>query len=158
MSDMSRRKRARYMVVAASLVGLVLATYAVSQPPSGGVLLVTPMTTTVTIDSSVGETFSPPPPSAAPKLTPDQAWAQYANLNGSSVRSVPANVTLRMGLLTFPVGQPGVYHANNELAFGYSWSSCPPATSDVPLPPNPCIEWLFLDANTAQALDETWQQ
>lgn len=130
------------------------------------------VTTTITIDPTVGETFAPPPLSAQPSLTAQDAWAQYAALAGSSVTTVPSNVSVQLGLLTLPVGPaaaPGTnglatsggeaYTALNELAYGYSWHSCPTSTLNAsPLPNNPCIEWLFLDANTGQQIDQTWQQ
>jgi hypothetical protein len=131
------------------------------------------VTTTIAIDSVVGETFAPPPSSAQTSLTAQDAWAQYAALAGSSVTTIPSTVTVQLGLLTLPVGPasaPGTsglttsngeaYTALNELAYGYSWHSCPvimlPGASVSP--GNPCIEWLFLDANTGQQIDETWQQ
>jgi hypothetical protein len=84
-------------------------------------------------------------------------------------------------------GLPGpdgkFYTPRNELPYGYSWHSCPPvmgvpspgpraattqsaparpsATSEsasAPRPPNPCVAWLFLDANTGRMIVQTWQQ
>ena len=130
------------------------------------------LTTTVTIDASVGETFAPAPSSPAPGMSAQDAWASWARLNGSSATTIPSDVTVQLGLLTLPVGPAGAegtgglatyngeaYTAYNELAYGYSWRSCPASTLPIPVSAsNPCIEWLFLDANSGQQIDDTWQQ
>jgi hypothetical protein len=64
-------------------------------------------------------------------------------------------------LFTLPTGPDGTgpYTAHNELAYGYSWLSCPHSTNPrvKKLPPNPCREWNFLNANTGRQIVETWQ-
>ena len=62
---------------------------------------------TITIDSRIGEKFAPPPSFVTPALDPETAWAAYAKLNGSSVTTVPNDVTVELGLLTLPVGPVG---------------------------------------------------
>jgi hypothetical protein len=122
------------------------------------------VTTTITIDPASHETFAPPPSDATPAMTPLQAYAQAAQESGGgTVRAIPADVTVRLGLLTFPVGpycgaecdgykvQNGIaYHALNELAYGYSYSVCKPGSA---LPARRCIRWTFLDASTGQVID-----
>lgn len=124
------------------------------------------VTATITIDPATGETFAPPPASAKPALTAQQAWAKYTQAD-RSYRSpaIPANMTAHLGLLTLPLGPSGpggseAYTAHNELVYGYSWHSCPVSRNPrvKKLPPNPCTEWNFLNASTGQQIDQTWQQ
>jgi hypothetical protein len=122
--------------------------------------------TTVTIDPTVGEVFAPAPADALPAMTAQQAWAAYTKVDTSYATSaIPSYATFDIGLLTLPLGPTGpngseAYTAHNELVYGFSWHSCPVSRNPkVPtLPPNPCIEWNFLDANTGMQIDETWQQ
>jgi len=69
-----------------------------------------------------------------------------------------------IGLLTLPIGPSGpngseIYTVHNQLVYGYSWHQCPASRNPKvkKLPPNPCIEWLFLNANTGYQIDETFQ-
>lgn len=128
------------------------------------------VTSTTTIDPQVGETFGPAPSGATPALTPQQAWASGTQADASdeasdSSSAIPANVTPQLGVLTLPLGPAGpdgaeIYSAQDELVYGYSWPSCPASTNPnmQTLPANPCIEWEFIDANTGQEIDDTWQQ
>jgi hypothetical protein len=127
------------------------------------------------IDPSAGDTFAPAPAGAAPALTAAQAWAQYVQANGGKA-TIPSGLAARLGLVSVPVGpvnpddpdQAGLatsngmaYRALNELAYGYSspTGSCP--MSRNPNNPGPvgksCIDWTFVDANTGQLIEETWQ-
>jgi hypothetical protein len=125
----------------------------------------TDVSTTITIDPSVGETFAPPPADASPALTAAQAWAAYTQVDTSYGSSqIPANVSVELGLLTLPLGPSGAngsenYTADNELVYGFSWHNCPASRNPKAqtLPPNPCVEWNFLDANSGSQIDETWQ-
>lgn len=157
--------------------GLLVATFhhaeARSRQAAGRPARATPVSTvtsTITINSQIGMTFAPAPAGAAPALTADQAWAQEAAAEGSSGTTIPPGVTVQLGLLTLPVGPANAessglvtsngtaYTALNQLAYGYSWHSCPMSTlPNATLPPNPCIEWEFLDANTGHLIDDTWQ-
>jgi hypothetical protein len=107
-------------------------------------------------------TFAPAPAAARPALTAQQAWAKYTTVNTSYHGSaMPAKVTAFLGLFTLPTGPNGTgpYTAHNELAYGYSWHRCPQSTNPgtKKLPPNPCREWNFLNANTGRQIVETWQ-
>jgi hypothetical protein len=178
---MAKRSKIR-IIIAVVAVGLVVAAFLVvrsQQAParaaarsaqfSGNALIV--------INSQSGMTFSPAPSSLTPTLTAQQAWQAYATHAGSSVITIPSNVSAQLGLFTSPVGpadDPDIvagatsgltisngeaYSSLNQLVYGYSWHSCPEsaAMNVATLPPNPCTEWLFLDANTGQMIVETWQ-
>ena len=159
------RLQGRRVLVGAAILGalaVVLFVTRLPRTPARAATSASAAAATVTIDPSVGETFAPAPPSSAPGLSAQQAWTQFAQLNGASDTSMPSTVTVQLGLLTLPVG-PGTdntlsYTAHNELAYGYSWHSCPVSMLSPPSPDNPCIEWLFLDASTGVHIDETWQQ
>lgn len=125
------------------------------------------LTTTIVIDRSIHETFAPPPSSAAPAMTPLQAYSQWEQqAGGRKVTAIPATVRVQLGLLTFPVGpdcgaechhgniiRDGMaYHALNELAYGYSSSNCRPGSTR---PASQCLNWTFLDAATGQPIDMT---
>jgi hypothetical protein len=159
--------RAKQVITGALVLGLVGAVLLIFVPRTKGAdgsdRVAIPVTTTITIDPAIGETFIPPPQAALPGLTPEEAWAGFAKLNGSSVTDIPVEVTVSLGLLTLPVGTvPGgemVYTAQNQLAYGFSWHSCPPSTLEAaPSSEGPCTQWLFLDASTGEQIDQTWQQ
>ena len=116
---------------------------------------------TIIVEPGIHETFAPPPADAAPALTAAQAWAgleRHAEIPAKTT-AIPASTTVQLGLLTLPVGpdcgpecEHGnivrggmVYSALNQLAYGYSWSTCPAGSS---LPAIRCTEWIFLDAGT----------
>lgn len=120
---------------------------------------------TITIDPNLGEIFAPPPEATAPAMTAEQAWAAYGKIDTAAGTKIPPDVSVSLGLFTLPLGPSGsngteAYTAHNILTYGYSWHSCP--TSRNPkvkrLPASPCIEWLFLNANTGQQIDNTGQQ
>lgn len=133
---------------------------------------------TITINRNPGMMLAPAPSSAAPALTAQQAWRRYARSARSHRTSIPAGVTARLGLFTLPVGtadNPAIvagadngltisgdeaYSSLNQLVYGYSWHSCPLIAGGpgMSTPPSPCIEWLFLEANTGRMIVETWQQ
>jgi hypothetical protein len=158
LDDTSRRMtttRAKQVVIGATCLGVLVAAFlawrgqvSVHASPVAG-----PVETTITIDASVGEVFAPPPTPAQPALTAGEAWLHYAKLNGSLVSSMPSMIDAQLGLLSLPPT------AENELAYGYSWDSCPVSTVDgSALVGTPCIEWLFLDADSGRQIDDTWQQ
>jgi hypothetical protein len=121
---------------------------------------------TITIDTSVGETFAPPPEGASPAMTAQQAWATYTKVDTSySTSEIPSNVSVSLGLLTLPLGPSGpngteAYTARDVLTYGFSWHNCPVSRNPrAPSPQsNPCIEWNFINADTGQQIDDTWQQ
>ncbi len=115
-----------------------------------------------------GAKFTPAPPSAKPTLTARQAWASYTKVNTSYRNAaIPRNVSVHLGLLTLPIGPAGPggtekYLAHNLFVYGYSWHRCPeiptaPGSGPVSVPPNPCIEWNFLNAKTGHQIVQTWQ-
>src|SRR5262249_35800020 len=63
-----------------------------------------PAASSVLIDPSVSETFTPAAASVAAQVGANNAFAHYAKLNGSSLTSPPQNVTVQLGYLTLPVG------------------------------------------------------
>jgi len=118
-----------------------------------------------------GETFAPPPANAAPALTAQQAWAQFIQSStvGSGGNAIPSGTTVQLGLFTFAVGpssgcgttncnklivQNGTaYSALNQLAYGYSYrTTCVSGNDMHPLPPSPCTQWWFIDANTGHMI------
>jgi hypothetical protein len=113
--------------------------------------------TVITVDSNANEIFAPA--GAAPGLTANAAWQRFAHLNGVSQAAVPPDVTAQIGRLTLPVGpgHPGEYLADNELVWAFSWQECPP-TGVATSGPGACIAWLFLDAQSGDLVDQTWQQ
>jgi hypothetical protein len=109
--------------------------------------------------------FAPAPAWSKPALTPSQAWARYVKVNTSYHGSaIPRGVSVQLGLLTLPIGRTGphgaeAYLAHNELVYGYRWHQCPQSQGPPgsTLPPNPCIEWNFLNASTGGQIVQTWQ-
>ena len=156
-------------VLASLAAGLLVARLQQSAVPARAATI-SAVTATITIDPQVGETFAPAPSSTAPGISAQAAWVQYAQQNGSTETSIPANMTAQLGLLTLPVGPAGspgtagliqnngeAYKALNELVWGYSNPSpCANANPNVTLPPGSCTEWTFLDASTGKPVDQTW--
>ncbi|HEY3958176.1 MAG TPA: hypothetical protein VGM53_32830 [Streptosporangiaceae bacterium] len=120
----------------------------------------------IVIDPHVGETFARASASAAPRLTAQQAWARFAHHLRSNRTAIPAEVHVRLGLLTLPIGPTGPGHsesytAHNELTYGYSSppGGCPTINPRLVAPPNArCIPWTFLNANTGKQIDSTYQK
>jgi hypothetical protein len=116
---------------------------------------------TITVNSVV--TFAPPPADAAPAMTAEQAWALWENNAGNTNTSIAPDTTVQLGLLSVLVGpdcgaecengnivQDGmVYSAANQLAYGYSWSTCSAGSN---LPANQCTSRIFLDASTGKMI------
>jgi hypothetical protein len=95
-----------------------------------------------------------PPGDAQPKLTSTEALAIFKAMYPEF--QPPEEPTAQLGFYTAPVGD---HRVRDRLAWGYRWHEC--AASAHPLPPGtvvPCTSWLFLDANTGEMLDLTWQQ
>lgn len=123
----------------------------------------TPVSATITVDSNNSVTFAPPPASAAPAMTAEQAWAKWENNTGATNTSIASGTAVQLGLLTVRVGpdcgaecENGnivhdgmVYSALNRLAYGYSWFICPAGSS---LPAVQCTSWVFLDASTGEMI------
>lgn len=128
----------------------------------------------IKIDQRIGVTFAPAPGDAAPKLTAQQALDRFELLSThrNAHAKIPSYVAAYLGLLTWPVGpdcgaecrnliiRNGIaYSAFNELTYGYSVHRCPASRNPNvrTLPPNPCIEWTFLNANTGKLIYITSQ-
>jgi hypothetical protein len=167
-----RHRRLQIIIGFAVILGVLAASFRVTPfqqaPARSATHTVTP--SMITINQNLGETFAPAPPSADPALTAQQAWQQYAEHLGSTVTAIPPDAAAHLGLYTEPAGPadaPGAaglpvsngtaYLALNQLAYGYSWHSCPISAGVASLPTNPCTEWLFLNANTGRQIVETWQ-
>lgn len=145
-------------LAAAALAAVAAVAGSVGITHAGTGLRVTPVTATITIPGTE-EVWAPPPASAAPSVTADQAWAKFSGAQGAT--AVPAGTSVRLGLITDPVGPycgvscdmwqtvNGVsYRAYNELAYGYYWSACPSnSTAEVD-----CQHWIFLAANTGELI------
>jgi hypothetical protein len=160
------RQRRTYLIVGALGLAALAGGLFAAQTGSGHAqtIRVTALSTTVTIDPDVNETFAPPPSDAAPALSAQQAYAQWEQPTGAADTAIPANVTAQLGLLTLPVGLDCgaecennnivhggmVYTALNQLAYGYSYSVCPAGST---LPARQCMRWLFLDARTGEMID-----
>jgi hypothetical protein len=112
----------------------------------------------------------------SPPLTARHVWAQFiqSSTMGSGGTAIPSTVTAQLGLFTMPVGlssecmgtecsnltvQNGTaYKALNQLAYGYSWTStCASSNPLSTVPPAPCTEWMFFDANTGDMIVWMWQ-
>jgi len=157
------RRAARAAAVAGVLAIALLAT-ACGTRTAGHVYSARARAGAVTVDLTGKARFAPAPAGAKPALTPQQAWAKYVKVNTTyHGTAIPRNLSVRLGLLTLPIGPLGrhgaeTYLAHNELAYGYSWHQCP--QSQAPggkVPPNPCIAWNFLSATTGRQIVETWQ-
>jgi hypothetical protein len=124
-----------------------------------------PVKHVIVISPDIGEILAPPPANAKPRLTAAQAYARSTGRRGRQVTAIPANVTAHLGLLTEPEGPLGpggkvvAYSPGGQLVYGFSWHSCPVSMNPRVrrLPPNPCVEWNFIDANTGHQIDDTWQ-
>jgi hypothetical protein len=118
-----------------------------------------------TIAIQPGITFAPPPTNAAPRRTAEQVFADYERRLGAPRVdwAIPAKVSVELGLFTLAIGKGSngkeAYTAHNVLAYGYSSHSCPASRNPrvKKLPPNPCREWDFLNANTGAQILQTWQ-
>lgn len=159
----------RQVVIGAMALGLLgtsMLASACGTQARGRAQAVSALAATITIDPHAGEIFAPAPAGAKAALTARQAWGRYTRAdNGYKHYSpIPSNVTVHIGLLTLLIGPTGsngqlAYAAHNQLVYGYSWHQCPASRNPEvkKLPPNPCIEWLFLNANTGHQIDETFQ-
>lgn len=120
---------------------------------------------TIVINPETGQTFAPAPASAAPKLTAQQAWAQFMRRLGNARIAIPTGDHVQLGLYSMPAGPNGpggteTYIVHNELAYGYSSpSGCVTLNPRLTAPPNArCISWDFLNANTGAQIDSTYQK
>jgi len=104
--------------------------------------------------------FFSPPGVIQPALSADEALAVF---KASPDVNLPPDLVGQLGLYTAAAGD-GSYLFQDQLAWGYSWHRCadvphglasPASDSQLPFPS--CTLWLFLDANTGEMLEATWQ-
>jgi hypothetical protein len=121
----------------------------------------------VSIDSSIGETFTPATSSGARSpLGAGTLSAQEAFSKAMGSDRLPADATVETGYLTMPLGAgtPDKYTANHQLVYAISWPQCGPRTQPMgapsPAPPNSdgttCRAWAFVDASSGELVDMTW--
>jgi hypothetical protein len=168
------RHRRTFILIGAIGLAVLMTGLFVARATLGraGSVTASPVTAKMTINAELQQTFAPPTASAAaaPALTAEEAYAQFMQHAGAANTTIPSGTTVQLGLFTDPVGpdcgpecsnltvQNGTaYTALNQLAYGYSWHACPVSVGGGSVPPNPCIEWLFLDANTGKQIIITWQ-
>jgi hypothetical protein len=121
-----------------------------------------PIPTTVIIDPGPPgqvapvDRFDPPGSTDEPGLSAAQA------LQASGYQLPPdIQPEFHFGLFTSAIGN-GDFNYQDRLAWGIDWHSCPPYHVN-PIHPdysptaNPCIEWIFLDANSGAFLMGEWQ-
>jgi hypothetical protein len=63
----------------------------------------TAVSTPITVNPDINETFAPPPANAAPAMTATQAWAHWDQVTGENITTIASNATVQLGLLTLPV-------------------------------------------------------
>jgi hypothetical protein len=98
-----------------------------------------------------------PPGDAQPQLTSAEALAIFKAAD-PEFNPQQEELTAHLGFYTAAVGD-GTYRFKHRLAWGYSVHWC--AVYQHPVSPGtvvPCTFWLFLDANTGEMLEGTWQQ
>jgi hypothetical protein len=161
-----RRYAVASVLAVACLAGCLLAAGCTGSPATGSpaAKAVEPVTHVIVISPDIGEIIAPAPAGAKPRLTAAQALARSTGRKGRRVIAIPANVTPHLGLLTLPIGPSGpggteAYTVRNQLVYGFSWHNCPASRNPRVrrLPPNPCVEWNFINANTGHQIDDTWQ-
>ena len=161
---MMRHRTPLLVVVSGGLAAMLLVTACGVRPSrTSDAHMVSDVSSTITIQKGV--TFAPPSANAAPSMTAQQVYKDFMRHLGARRANwaIPANVEVQLGLFTLPVGLAAngrkLYVAHNVLAYGYSWHSCPVSRNPrvKKLPPNPCREWNFLDANTGAQIVQTWQ-
>ena len=115
----------------------------------------------VIIDPYAHEVFTPKTLSAQDaRITAEQAYDRYAasmHMRGATLRS--SGWEVRTGLLTFP------YHADNTPVYALWHNGGGMYIGGIPVPGCPPINrppltrsWLFLDARTGAAIDQTSSQ
>jgi hypothetical protein len=116
----------------------------------------TPVASTLFLDPPENELSFAPPGNATPTLTSDEAIKSFQNVNPEF--QLPDEATVALGLYSAAVGD-GTYRYKDRLAWGYSWQQCArPRAQPSPDTVIPCTLWLFLDANTGEMLEATWQK
>lgn len=118
-----------------------------------------PVSSTMVIDKDIGDTLAAPSQavgSSRPRLSPDTAWARYAEAaTGKSEPTVPRGVVVALGSLSVPVDDRGPqsswkYTTYRQLVYAYSLSptGCISTLPSVHQTHRTCTEWTFLNADT----------
>jgi hypothetical protein len=101
------------------------------------------------------QTFAPPGEAQA-KLTSSEAVAAFEVVDAEF--TLPTDSISQLGYYTAAVGD-GTYRFKDQLAWGYRWHQCAVAAHEVSADTYmPCTAWLFLDANSGEMLELTWQR
>ena len=154
-------KRRKIIVIAsAAAAALAAASVAAVVLSSASAGTTAAVSSTITIPGT-SDQFAPPPANAAPALSPDQAWSDFATQAGLGT-SITSDMTVQLGSLTAPIGpycgaecdgwqtvNGTSYRAYGELAYGYYWSSCPSGSSAAVVD---CQNWVFVDAKTGKMI------
>jgi len=115
----------------------------------------TSITSTIVLDPPQNTESFASPGNDQPQLTSGEALAAFEAVDTEF--SLPADATSYLGLYTAAVGD-GTYRFQGQLAWGFTWQECADPRAEVsPGTTLPCKEWLFLDANTGEMLEATWQ-
>jgi hypothetical protein len=149
LGSMTRR------IAASALILLVASACANAASPGGGAIA-TP--TTIVLNPATGNTFVLAPDAPA-KLTAAEALAVFTAKDTEFTGSLSDALAVDLGYYTAPVGD-GTYRWKDRLAWGYNWDQVMPWPGLVQptysyTPPH--LFWLFLDANTGEMLEATWQ-
>ncbi len=103
------------------------------------------------------------------KLSPSEAVAEFKAQN-SEFAGVPDDGKAYLGRYTAWTGGKE-FRYDHHLAWGITWRNCarggalfpdskstsPATATPSPSSSPPCTFWLFLDANTGEMLEATWQ-
>jgi hypothetical protein len=142
-------------IVALSIAGTAgvraLTTRGAARPVTGSLPAPRPSPSILYLDPPLNTEWLAPPGDAKPKLTAAEAIAAFEAVD--TVFALPSDATYRLG---FYSAGPRFDH---RLAWGYSWYECEAPRHEVPAGTKlSCTAWLFLDANTGEMLESTWQQ
>jgi hypothetical protein len=166
-----RRRRAQLSASAGTAVvvlavgGAVLGAQMSNDGTSNKIAALAPLADggTVTIDSDIGETFTPQPGNAA--AAPMSAQGAYHAFSGRT--TIPAGITYQFGTLTLPVNArnshaPTEYTYRDRPVWAFSYAACESGFGSTrdgqTAAPEFCgTEWNFLDAASGKQLDQTVQ-
>src|SRR2546422_2432815 len=125
-----------------------------SNPQGSAIPLPSPSASTIVLNPD--KIWFDPPGGDQPKLTSSEALAMFEAADPEF--NPPAEPTPQLGRYTDAVGD-GTYLYKEQLAWGYTWHQCAPQFGNPP--PDAvvsCTAWLFLDANTGEMFELTWQK
>jgi len=129
-------------------------------PPPDAFVLDTPtaLPSIVVLDPPLNTMTFVPPGDVQARLTSSEAIAAFRAAD-PEFTGLPADATSFFGIYTAAVGD-GTFRFHDRLAWGYTWHRCVQSQAPFASAPTPafCKQWLFLDANTGQMLEATWQK